>query len=137
DAKRVHVEGDPARLQQVFWNLVKNSVKFTPANGRITIATSNTLPDEIEIRISDTGIGIEQEKIDKIFNAFEQGQTSITRRFGGLGLGLAISKAMVDAHGGKIRVESPGKNQGSTFALKLKTVPAPVSTGDGADQKRP
>src|SRR6266704_1573872 len=136
-AESTHVQGDPARLQQVFWNLIKNSVKFTPPQGRITIETLNPTPEEIEIRISDTGIGIEQEKIDKIFNAFEQGQTSITRRFGGLGLGLAISKAMVDAHGGKIRVESPGKNQGSTFALKLKTVPAPVSTGDGADQKRP
>jgi len=72
DAQGVHVEGDPARLQQVFWNLVKNSVKFTAANGRITIATSNILPDEIEVRITDTGIGIEPDKIEKIFNAFEQ-----------------------------------------------------------------
>jgi len=136
-AKDNHVQGDPARLQQVFWNLIKNSVKFTPGGGRITIETLNPTREEIEIRISDTGIGIEQEKIDKIFNAFEQGQSSITRRFGGLGLGLAISKAMVDAHGGKIRVESPGKDQGSTFALKLKTVPAPVRTTDGADKKRP
>ena len=136
-AKSNHVRGDPARLQQVFWNLIKNSVKFTPAQGRITIETLNPTPEEIEIRISDTGIGIEQEKIDKIFNAFEQGQSSITRRFGGLGLGLAISKAMVDAHGGRIRVESPGKDRGSTFALKLKTVPAPIYTGDGAEKKRP
>ena len=136
-AKSKHARGDPARLQQVFWNLIKNSVKFTPAEGRITIETLNPTPEEIEIRISDTGIGIEQEKIDKIFNAFEQGQSSITRRFGGLGLGLAISKAMVDAHGGKIRVESAGKDQGSTFALKLKTVPAPISTSDGAEKERP
>jgi CheY-like chemotaxis protein len=123
-------------LQQVFWNLIKNSVKFTPAQGRITIETLNPTPEEIEIRISDTGIGIEQEKIAKIFNAFEQGQSSITRRFGGLGLGLAISKAMVDAHGGKIRVESPGKDRGSTFALTLKTVPAPINASDGAEKKR-
>jgi len=136
-AKNTHVRGDPARLQQVFWNLIKNSVKFTPAEGRITIETLNPTQEEIEIRISDTGIGIEQEKIDKIFNAFEQGQSSITRRFGGLGLGLAISKAMVDAHEGKIRVESPGKDRGSTFALKLKTVPAPISTSDGADKNGP
>src|SRR5436853_7497785 len=60
---------DPARLQQVFWNLVKNSVKFTPTNGRITMATSNPSPDEIEIRIIDTGLGIEAEKVDKIFHA--------------------------------------------------------------------
>jgi signal transduction histidine kinase len=137
NAQSVHVEGDPARLQQVFWNLVKNSVKFTPANGRITMTTSNTLPDEIEIRITDTGIGIEEEKIGKIFNAFEQGQASITRRFGGLGLGLAISKAMVDAHRGKIRVESPGKDKGSTFVVQLKTVAAPVRADNGADGERP
>ena len=133
DAEEVHVEGDPARLQQVFWNLIKNSVKFTPANGCITITTSNSDADEIEIRVTDTGIGIEEDKIGKIFNAFEQGQTSITRKFGGLGLGLAISKAMVDAHRGKIRVESLGKDKGATFVVQLKTVPAPVLAANGAD----
>jgi signal transduction histidine kinase len=133
NAKKVFVEGDPARLQQVFWNLIKNSVKFTPVDGCITIATSNSGADEIEIKITDTGIGIEEDKIEKIFNAFEQGQTSITRKFGGLGLGLAISKAMVDAHRGKIRVESLGKDKGATFLVQLKTVPAPVRTANGAD----
>ena len=133
DADEVYIEGDPARLQQIFWNLIKNSVKFTPSNGRITVSTSNSGASELEIRVTDTGIGIESDKIDKIFNAFEQGQTSITRRFGGLGLGLAISKAMVDAHRGKIRVESPGKDQGTTFIVQLKTVPAPVGAPNGAD----
>ncbi len=137
DAGDIYLDGDPARLQQVFWNLIKNSVKFTPPNGRITIATQNPGPHEIEIKISDTGIGIEKDKITKIFNAFEQGQSSITRKFGGLGLGLAISKAMVDAHRGRITVESLGKDKGATFAVKLKTVPAPIPTGDGADGKRP
>ena len=132
DARQVYVDGDPARLQQIFWNLIKNSVKFTPANGCITVSTSNPDLDEIEVRVTDTGIGIESDKIDKIFNAFEQGQTSITRRFGGLGLGLAISKAMVDAHRGKIRVESPGKDKGATFIVQLRTVPAPVAT-NGAE----
>jgi signal transduction histidine kinase len=131
-ATQTHVEGDPARLQQVFWNLIKNSVKFTPEKGRITIETLNPTPDKIEVRIVDTGIGIEPEKIDKIFNAFEQGQTEITRRFGGLGLGLAISKALIDAHDGKIRVESPGKDQGATFSLELNTVVTPA----GADGER-
>jgi signal transduction histidine kinase/CheY-like chemotaxis protein len=129
-AADAHVEGDPARLQQVFWNLIKNSVKFTPEKGRIAIETINPAHNKIDIRIADTGMGIEPERIDKIFNAFEQGQTSITRRFGGLGLGLSISKALIDAHGGKIRVESPGKDQGSTFSLELTTVPSPI-TGDG------
>lgn len=136
-AGRAHVEADPARLQQVFWNLIKNSVKFTPVGGRIVVETINPAPEEIEIRITDNGIGIEPEKIDKIFNAFEQGQSSITRRFGGLGLGLAISKAMVDAHGGKIRVESPGKDKGCTFTLALRTVVTPIATGNGAEVKPP
>ncbi len=136
-AEHAHVQGDPARLQQVFWNLIKNSVKFTPENGRITVSTSNQLPERIEIAVTDTGIGIESEKIDKIFNAFEQGQSSITRRFGGLGLGLAISKAMVDAHRGKIRVESAGKDKGATFTVELKTVPAPVRAANGADGEQP
>jgi signal transduction histidine kinase/CheY-like chemotaxis protein len=132
-ATDTHVEGDPARLQQVFWNLIKNGVKFTPEKGRITIETLNPTPGKIAILIADTGMGIEPERIEKIFNAFEQGQTSITRRFGGLGLGLTISKALIDAHGGKIRVESHGKDQGSIFSLELTTVPSPISgDGDGA-----
>jgi signal transduction histidine kinase/CheY-like chemotaxis protein len=132
-ATRAHVEGDPARLQQVFWNLIKNSVKFTSGGGRIVVETISPNANEIEVRITDSGIGIEEDKIDKIFNAFEQGQSSITRRFGGLGLGLAISKAMVDAHGGRIRVESRGKDQGATFTLTLKTVVTPAATGNGKE----
>lgn len=136
-AEFVHVEGDPARLQQVFWNLLQNSVKFTPAQGRIIVETFNPSPDQIEIRTTDTGIGIEPEKIGKIFNAFEQGQTSITRRFGGLGLGLAISKAMVSAHEGTIAVTSEGKDRGTTFTVMLQTVPSPVSPTDAAGPARP
>ena len=85
-AVRTYVEGDPARLQQVFWNLIKNSVKFTPEKGRIIIETLNPAPDKIEVRVTDTGIGIESETIDKIFDAFEQGQTYITRGLGDSGL---------------------------------------------------
>jgi len=134
-AAHTHVEGDPARLQQVFWNLIKNSVKFTPEKGRITVETLNPVADKIEARFIDTGIGIEKETIDKIFNAFEQGQADITRRFGGLGLGLAISKALIDAHGGKISVQSPGKDQGATFSVELNTVLTPIShDGEGEDQ---
>lgn len=134
-ASDAYVEGDPARLQQVFWNLIKNSVKFTPERGRITIETLNPTPDKIEARVIDTGIGIEQEKIDKIFNAFEQG-SDITRRFGGLGLGLAISKALIDAHGGKIQVQSAGKDLGATFSVELNTVLTPIGhDGEGQDQE--
>jgi CheY-like chemotaxis protein len=101
-------------------------VKFTPAHGQIVIETLNPAPDTIEIRTTDTGIGIERDKIAKIFNAFEQGQSSITRRFGGLGLGLAISKAMVGAHGGTIVAESEGSGRGATFAVTLNTVATPA-----------
>ena len=121
------VEGDPARLQQVFWNLLKNSVKFTPEGGSIIVETVNLTPAAIEIRVTDTGIGIDASKIDKIFHAFEQGEGSITRRYGGLGLGLAISKAMVAAHGGSIRASSGGKDAGATFAVDLNTVPTPAN----------
>ena len=131
-AEHAFVEGDPARLQQVFWNLIKNSVKFTPGKGRIVIETLNPSPETIEIRTTDTGIGIEADKMERIFNAFEQGQSSITRRFGGLGLGLAISKAMVAAHGGRIRAESRGKDRGASFIVTLNTVAAPaIISGDG------
>jgi signal transduction histidine kinase len=135
-AVHTYVEGDPARLQQVFWNLIKNSVKFTPEKGRISIETLNPTPNKIEVRIIDTGIGIESETIHKIFDAFEQGQSDITRRFGGLGLGLTISKTLIDAHGGHIRVQSSGKNQGAVFTVELKTVESPIER-DGHGEDRP
>ena len=135
-ATHTHVNGDPARVQQVFWNLIKNSVKFTPEKGQITVETVNPTPAKIEVSVIDTGIGIEPEAIDKIFNAFEQGQSDITRRFGGLGLGLTISKTLIDAHGGQIRVQSRGKNQGATFTVELNTVEMPTDV-DGHKEDRP
>jgi signal transduction histidine kinase/CheY-like chemotaxis protein len=136
-AKQAHVAGDPARLQQVFWNLIKNSVKFTPETGQIVIETLNPSPSTIEIRTTDTGIGIEEDKMPMIFNAFEQGQSSITRRFGGLGLGLAISKAMVAAHEGTIKAESRGRDQGTTFVVTLNTVATPVAASAEPQTKQP
>src|SRR5205809_1727380 len=126
NARDHFVQGDPARLQQVFWNLIKNSVKFTDQGGRISLFTSNLQPGQIGIDVSDTGIGIEADKLPKIFNAFEQGQSSITRKFGGLGLGLAISKAMVVSHGGTITASSPGPNEGATFTVRLGTIAEPA-----------
>src|SRR5207248_5283509 len=109
---------------------------FTPEKGRITIETLNPEPDKIEARIIDTGIGIEQETIDKISNAFEQGQAEITRRFGGLGLGLAISMALIDAHGGKIQVQSAGKDRCATVSVELNTLLTPIGQdGEGQDQQ--
>lgn len=110
--------GDSRRLQQVFWNLLKNASKFTPREGAINLRT-RVERGFVIIEIIDTGIGIKPELIEKIFDAFEQGNTAATRKAGGLGLGLAISKAIVQAHGGTITAKSPGEGQGATFVIEL------------------
>jgi signal transduction histidine kinase len=112
------LEGDFARLQQVMWNLLKNACKFTPADGDIALRTRNE-GDTIVIEVEDSGIGIEAEALDRIFDPFTQANTGITRRFGGLGLGLAISKATVNAHGGSLQVESEGIGRGTCFRMVL------------------
>jgi signal transduction histidine kinase/response regulator RpfG family c-di-GMP phosphodiesterase len=110
-AEKVCLEADPARLQQIFWNLIKNAVKFTPDGGRLAIRTANS-DGQLRVEVSDSGMGIDAETLPKIFNAFEQGERT---RLGGLGLGLAISKALVETHHGKLTAESAGRNQGATF----------------------
>jgi len=112
DAPRVHLEADPARLQQVFWNLIKNAVKFTPRDGRLSIRTCNDDQNQFCAEVSDTGCGIEAESLPRIFKPFEQGTRA---RFGGLGLGLAISKALVESHKGSLAATSAGRDQGATF----------------------
>ena len=117
-AKKVYMRADPARLQQIFWNLINNAVKFTPQNGQITITTSNDSNDQLRVEIADTGLGIEAETLPKIFDAFEQGGRT---QLGGLGLGLAISRTLVEAHKGTITAQSAGRNKGSTFMLVFPT----------------
>ena len=124
-AKRQHVLADPARLQQIFWNIIKNAVKFTPAGGQISLRSIND-GTMLRIQVIDTGIGIETEALPRIFNAFEQGERTVTRRFGGLGLGLAISRALVDAHKGRLWAESDGKDLGATFTVELEVSPEEV-----------
>ena len=134
EAARFHVWGDAARIQQVLWNLVKNAVKFTPKGGTIDVRTANGEEGRLRIEVQDTGIGISPAALPKIFNAFEQADRSITRRFGGLGLGLAICRALVQLHGGQITASSPGPNRGSTFRIDLPvTTPAAKPT----QSKRP
>jgi PAS domain S-box-containing protein len=115
--------GDPARLQQVFWNLLRNAIKFTPDGGRITVSTSNIADagnsKRLVVEIADTGVGIAPEILPRVFDAFEQGDARTTRQFGGLGLGLAISKAVVEMHGGSISASSAGHRQGALFVVKL------------------
>ena len=171
-AKLHHVRADPARLQQIFWNLLKNAVKFTPTGKRIVVRSVNIAaatrprviqpaadfvrmpgrmdstvpgsalrqenghalkgpgdepdPDFVRVEVIDEGIGVEPQHLRRIFNAFDQGQSTITQRFGGLGLGLAISKAMVDAHGGHLTVASEGTGKGATFNVELATVAPPT-----------
>jgi PAS domain S-box-containing protein len=114
-----HIHADPARFQQILWNLLKNAIKFTPVGGTITIATQNTEDQKITITVSDTGVGIEPPALARIFDAFEQGGRDVTRQFGGLGLGLAISKALVEMHQGTITASSAGRNQGATFSVSF------------------
>jgi|GEM_PF-1583077 len=120
------VWADSPRLSQVFGNLLNNAVKFTPSGGTITVRSwsearsrAETEGEEIVVQISDTGIGIRPGALGQIFNAFEQGDQSISHRFGGLGLGLAISKAIVELHGGRLSAESEGIGRGATFTVRL------------------
>jgi signal transduction histidine kinase len=112
---------DPARLQQVFWNLIKNAVKFTPREGTITVQSAN-FGENICVRVKDTGRGIDKDLLHKIFNPFEQGGEKVTHEFGGLGLGLAISKATIDALGGRLTADSAGLNAGAEFTVELETL---------------
>ncbi len=127
------VWADDSRLSQVFWNLLKNAVKFTPAGGTIRVRSWNEsgnheggegqgegeAEDWLLVEVSDSGIGIEPELLPRIFDAFEQGQRTITRQFGGLGLGLAISRAIVALHGGTLTAASEGPGHGATFTVRL------------------
>jgi signal transduction histidine kinase/response regulator RpfG family c-di-GMP phosphodiesterase len=118
-ATRFHLRADPARLQQMFWNLIKNAVKFTPEGGQLSVTTRDGSDGKhLAVDVADTGMGIEPEFLPKIFDAFEQGERM---RHGGLGLGLAITKTLVDLHGGSISAESAGPEQGSKFTLCLPT----------------
>ncbi|MFM0716144.1 response regulator [Paraburkholderia strydomiana] len=119
-----YVLADRARLQQMLWNLIRNAAKFTPDGGHIYVRTRDERM-HVQICVEDTGIGIEPEQIGKLFNAFEQGSQNMTRQFGGLGLGLAITKALTDVHGGTVTAQSPGAHCGATFTITLPTAAPP------------
>jgi PAS domain S-box-containing protein len=123
EAKEYHILADGIRLQQVFWNLINNAVKFTPQGGQITIRTFNDKAGRFHFEIADTGIGIEPQRLASLFQPFEQADPSVSRQFGGLGLGLAISKRLVDLHNGRIEAESRGRSFGATFKVRLDTLP--------------
>jgi PAS domain S-box-containing protein len=133
------ITGDSGRLQQVIWNLLSNAVKFTPQNGHIEVRLSRVDP-HVQISVSDTGRGINPEVLPYVFDRFHQADSSSTRRYGGLGLGLSLVRHLVELHGGTISAESAGEGRGSTFTinLPLRAVRAPSEdldhrslTGDG------
>ena len=118
------VMGDAARLQQVLWNVLKNSIKFTPTNGSISIRTS-CFGQTLRVEIVDTGRGIKEASIERIFSAFDQGQTHLAAHFGGLGLGLSIARMFVDLHQGSISASSPGLGKGTMIAIEIPLCEAP------------
>jgi PAS domain S-box-containing protein len=118
DSGEAPVSGDPERLQQILWNLVSNAVKFTERGGRVQIRLEPK-DSHVELIVSDTGIGIAPEFLPYVFERFRQGDSGVTREYGGLGLGLAITRHLVEMHGGTIDVTSSGLGAGATFRVKL------------------
>ena len=136
DSKVGTVRGDPTRLQQVFWNLLANAIKFTPKQGRIKVALER-VNSHVEIGIEDHGVGIDASFLPYVFERFRQADPGISRRYGGLGIGLSIVKSLVELHGGSVRVKSAGVGQGATFVVSLplhsvlsKEIPAPKLASD-------
>ena len=117
------VAGDPGRLQQVFWNLLSNALKFTPEEGRIEVRLRQT-DSHVEASVTDSGDGIPSDFLPHVFDRFSQADSSVTRKHGGLGLGLAIVRHLVELHGGTIRAESAGAGRGATFSLQLPVMAA-------------
>ncbi len=115
------VSGDPERLQQIAWNLVSNAVKFTPRGGRVQVRVAR-IDSHVEIAVSDTGIGIAEEFLPHVFERFRQADSRFAREFGGLGLGLAITRHLVEMHGGTIVAQSEGRGRGTTFRVLLPPV---------------
>lgn len=118
--------GDEARLSQVVWNILLNSVKFTPSSGRLLLKTSNPSRDRVKLEVIDTGMGIEPDILPHIFEPFRQGSPERGRHLGGLGLGLSVAKGLVEAHGGSIRASSVGSGRGTTMTLEFAVTPAAV-----------
>ncbi|MCU0527641.1 MAG: hybrid sensor histidine kinase/response regulator [Elainella sp. Prado103] len=140
----IKIMGDPDRLQQIAWNLLSNAVKFTPSGGQITVRLTTQAPDvnpysgaviqpHAMLQVADTGQGIDPAFLPHIFEYFRQGDSTITRQFGGLGLGLTIVRHLVELHGGRIEAESRGENQGATFRVWL---PLLVPTEPQTDRQR-
>src|SRR2546425_399624 len=120
------IQGDPDRLQQVVWNLLSNAIKFTPEGGRVDVVLER-VDSHLELTVRDTGKGIKSEFLPHLFERFRQADASATRALGGLGLGLAIARRLVELHGGTVEAESAGEGTGATFRVRI---PFRVATED-------
>jgi PAS domain S-box-containing protein len=129
-----HIKVDSAKFHRIITNLVGNAIKFTPVEGMIRVTTTSASNDDLVIEISDSGMGIEAGSLARIFSPFEQGDASVRRRFGGLGLGLSISKSLTEAHGATLEAESEGRDNGATFRLRFKT--AQLFPGEAAPEPK-
>jgi CheY-like chemotaxis protein/nitrogen-specific signal transduction histidine kinase len=129
DASIGSVSGDPHRLQQVVWNLLTNALKFTPRGGRVDVVLER-VDSQVEIRVTDTGVGIDPAFLAEVFDRFRQADSSTTREHGGLGLGLSITRQLVELHGGSVRAESEGLGRGASFVVVL-----PIGSVDRAEEQ--
>jgi PAS domain S-box-containing protein len=144
DGARAVVSGDPGRLQQIVGNLLDNAVKFTPRGGRVGVAMARA-DDAVEIRVTDSGQGIEPHFLDRVFERFQQQDSTRTRRYGGLGIGLAVVRELVRLHGGTVRAESAGRDRGASFTVTLPallvadgpTVTSPQENDNGIEDEPP
>ncbi|MBD2453969.1 PAS domain S-box protein [Nostoc sp. FACHB-87] len=133
---KAYVRGDAGRLQQVIWNLLSNAIKFTPHGGQVTVQLT-CINNHAHIQVSDTGKGIQAEFLPFVFELFQQQDSSTTRNFGGLGLGLAIARKIIEAHGGSINAASAGEGQGATFTVQLPLMSAlNLHTPDDSDSQK-
>ena len=135
-AEPVLMEGDPTRLAQALGNLLQNAVKFTGSGGRVSVRLADG-PDRAEIRVEDTGVGMEPEILDRLFQPFSQADQTLDRSRGGLGLGLALVKGLVELHGGSVVAASRGRDQGSSFTLRLPLRPGAVSPIPAEPSEKP
>ncbi len=125
EAARHHAQADPARLQQIYGNILSNAVKFTPYSGQIKISSENDPVSQIVLQITDDGIGMNNELLSRLFKPFEQGRNVVAEKYGGLGLGMAIAQALAEAQNGTIFASSDGSGKGSVFTVKLPTTEPP------------
>jgi PAS domain S-box-containing protein len=129
-ARHSHIRADTGQLEQVLSNLIGNAVKFTPKGGKVSIVTRNEESGRLVIEVSDTGIGIPADALSRIFSPFEQGDWSIHRRYGGLGLGLSIANTLIKAHGGTLEAASEGSDKGATFTARFRIDDLAIEAGE-------